>query len=195
MKRMIVVRHSIKWPNANREEWYIPLSLKGILLALKTGRQLRNPHHFSLAIVSPTIRTILTVILMMVGMRKAIPCKIKPAVSTPWFRRWKSICDQVKSLADTERITLAASLKETDSRLYHDELKRLEKFYKRMFSRLNEGQTALLVGHRPFIEMAVAGLTGQKPEAVPALAECGGYILTLANDGKFTAERFSNKGP
>ncbi len=54
-----------------------------------------------------------------------------------------------------------------------------------LLERLPEGGLGLAVGHTPFVERAMIGLTGEEPEP---FAECEGIRVTARDDGSLDVE-------
>lgn len=66
------------------------------------------------------------------------------------------------------------SLQEADPDLVSEDSKELAEGLRRVFSRLEDGERALAIGHSPTLEAAVLGITG---EVIDPLAKGEGFVL------------------
>ena len=181
MKRILNLRHSMKNPGGGD----VCLSKDGQEFAVEIGRRMREFYTFEVLFGSDQIRTTQTGILMLSGMGQSVDRILQdPDLCGTTLKEWKSVVD--KDAVLPQGVTLLGSVLQNSPDFYNRESQRLSAVYRKHFDSMDEGQTALEIGHSPIIEMAVVTLLGDDPNDHPALGECSGYELSL-HEGVFYA--------
>lgn len=175
IKTILTLRHSFKNPGGGD----VALSVKGQEFALAIGRRMADFYAFDILMGSDQIRTTQTGILILAGMGKAVDKIVQSyGLCGPSLSRWKEVIPD-KDAVLPEGITLLGSVLVEDPTFYTLESRRVSDVYRKQFADMEDGQTALIIGHSPIIEMAVSALVEDDPNEHPALEECAGYELTM----------------
>ena len=154
------------------------LSRKGVETAFDIGVSLRDP--YEIMVSSGAQRATQTIACFLAALAETVP---RGVVVDPRFRsehedRWKRAY-QSGGGGDI------ASFLEADLDLVKKESALLGRALNDLFTDLNPGHRALVVGHSPMQEVAVYGLTGT---IVEPLAKGGGIEVTQDDEGDYTVK-------
>jgi hypothetical protein len=103
---------------------------------------------------------------------------VEPGLRSEREDRWRDAYQKARSARLEDLRSADPELVESDSRILGEALRRV-------LERLDDGETALVVGHSPTNEAAILGLTG---EIVDPMSKGSGVVVTADADG-FQVER------
>ena len=154
------------------------LSDAGGRAALRIGSRLRGG--YALLVSTGAQRATQTLACFACALRDPIPggAVIEPGLRSEREDRWREAYRKAGSGRLTDLRSADPDLVESDSRALGEALGRI-------LERLDDGETALVVGHSPTNEAAVLGLTG---EIVEPISKGSGVLLSADADG-FRIER------
>ncbi|MBA2529894.1 MAG: histidine phosphatase family protein [Euzebyales bacterium] len=150
------------------------LSDEGVEAAIRLGQQLAGG--YQVGVSTGAQRATQTIACLLAGLGQPVPggVVVETGLRSPAEDRWKEIARQ----ADGSQLS---AFRAVDAEFVVAEQDRLAAGLRAVFDRIDEGQRALVVGHSPTNEAAVAGLTGtdvqplSKGEGVAVIAEGGGF--------------------
>lgn len=193
MSSIYYFRHSIKDGENNT------LGPKGLELAKRVGSYMyREDDEFNPEVVftGPLVRTVQTAYAFMQGLSEQCNCPIPVLLEAiPEFGNDGLFVDMVKP---SEFRTLAAKMGNYRALLacHNGDVVGLwvdiaTDAVKKMFTAMNEVQTAAAFGHSPMIELALAGILGSKelPEEYLVLKEMEGVLLEMDDAGNISVSR------
>jgi phosphohistidine phosphatase SixA len=154
------------------------LSDEGARAALKIGSRLRGG--YALLVSTGAQRATQTLACFACALREPIPggAVVEPGLRSDREDRWRGAYRKAGSGRLEDLRSADPELVESDSRALGEALGRI-------LERLDDGETALVVGHSPTNEAAVLGLTG---EIVAPISKGSGVLLS-ADAESFRIER------
>ena len=153
------------------------LTPDGVRAALEIGAGLRGP--YQLAVSSGAQRATQTLACLLVASGQRVPggVIVEPGLRSEHEDRWRAAYQRAGS-GDLDALRRAdPELVESDSAVLGAALRRL-------LDQLDEGASALVVGHSPTNEAAVLGLTGQTVEPMGK----GAGVAVVAEGAAFRVE-------
>jgi broad specificity phosphatase PhoE len=154
------------------------LTEKGRAVAERVGHRMEGP--YDAVFSSPAKRAAETVAWLLRGLGQQLPQThgVSDGLASPVEDRWRDAAKR----SGTGRID---DIEREDTDLVETEKGRLADAMLQMLAAVQDGQTALAVGHSPFLEAGVYALTGR---VIEPLGTCEGVVL--AHDGeRLTIER------
>ncbi|MGH3666479.1 MAG: histidine phosphatase family protein [Egibacteraceae bacterium] len=129
------------------------LTADGIAAAVALGRRLKGG--YQLAVSTGAQRATQTIACLLAGLGASLPggVVVEARLRSQAEDRWKEIATQAKG-------SELPAFRAVDAEFVAAEQERLAAGLQAVFDRLDDGQRALVVGHSPTNEAAVAGLTG-----------------------------------
>ncbi len=154
------------------------LTDEGRRAALAIGSSLRG--HYAILVSTGAQRATQTLACFASALRDPIPggAVVEPGLRSEREDRWRDAYSKAGSGRLEDLRSADPELVESDSRILGQALRRV-------LERLDDGETALVVGHSPTNEAAVLGLTG---EIVDPMAKGSGVLVTADAD-EFGIER------
>ena len=154
------------------------LTEEGTRAALAIGSRLRGG--YALLVSTGAQRATQTLACFACALRDPIPggAVVEPDLRSKREDRWRDAFEKAGSGRLEDLRSADPELVESDSRILGEALGRV-------LARLDDGETALVVGHSPTNEAAVLGLTG---EIVDPMSKGSGVLVIAETDG-FEVER------
>ncbi len=149
------------------------LTSEGVQAALQIGAHLRGGYH--LAVSTGAQRATQTLACFLAALGRPVPggAVVEPGLRSQVEDRWRAAYQKAGSGE-------LGALRRADPDLVVEDSKRLGAALRRVLDGLPDGGRALVVGHSPTNEAAVAGLTG---EIVAPLAKGAGVLVVADDDG------------
>jgi hypothetical protein len=154
------------------------LTYEGTRAALAIGSSLRGG--YALLVSTGAQRATQTLACFACALREPVPggAVVEPGLRSEREDRWRDAYGKAGSARLEDLRSVDPELVESDSRILGEALGRI-------LERLDDHETALVVGHSPTNEAAVLGLTG---EIVDPMSKGSGVLITANRDG-FGVER------
>lgn len=147
------------------------LTTKGVAAAVEIGRNLSGGYRFVAS--SDARRAVQTAGCLLAGLGEVVSggVIVEPGLRSRREDDWRDAYSKAGK-GDL------GSLRGADPDLVGEESAELAEGLRRLFSRLEDGERALAIGHSPTSEAAVLGLTG---EVIAPLGKGEGVVLTADN--------------
>lgn len=159
------------------------LTDEGRALAHRVGRRMHGP--YAVVFSSPARRAAETAAWLLKGLGQELPeHSVTDGLGSPVEDRWR----EAATASGTGRVD---DIERLDPGLVDEEKARLAEALRGMLAAVPEGGRGLAVGHSPFLEAGVYGLTGQVLEP---LAKGEGVLLVQEGDEVRVAEELRLEG-